>query len=588
MSRYGMEYVGEHEDESQKRTEGNISNKELFNLLYPFFKPYSKKIILALTLLPLGAAAFSIQPLIIQRVIDGPLASKDINALIPFVFLFIGIVVSHYIIQITQYLLINNVGQRAVADIRYKLFDHLEKLPMSYFDKTSVGSSVTRLTNDLDNLGESFAGGMVGMAVDSINILGIAAFMIYLNWKLSLAVLFLLIPMALMANYFQNQYREANLIARKELSKLNSFLQQNIVGISVVQLLNSTKKNMRIFDENNRKFFKANDDCIKADASFSAGIEFVSITAIALLIFLSNFILVQGVLSIGIIIAFLQYAQSLFEPIRNLSDKFTIIQAGLTSAERINHLLREPISIEDPEAGEHAEGKSIEFKDVWFKYTDNWILKGLSFKIEPGEKIAFVGKTGSGKSTIIKLLSRLYEAQKGEILIDGINIKNIKQKDLRDLVSVIHQESYIFGGDVESNVTLNRPSQEIDMDLAKPFLKAFSLSLDTELSERAANISSGEEQVISFARAAASNPKILVLDEATAKIDLKTEKILQESLDEFIKDRTAIIIAHRLETIKKVDRIFVINQGRLVEEGAHEKLLNKNGEYSKLYESRLT
>lgn len=595
-----------------------LSNLELLKILSPYMKPYYGRMLIALLILPIGSVAYSVQPIIIQKAIDGPLRMANIEGLYPFVFMLIAAIIVHFAVQITQYLLMNILGQRLIADIRLSLFAHLEKLPMSFFDKTPAGRSITRITSDIEQLGESFAGGLITTIADAVNIIAIMGFMFYLNWKLSVSVIVLLYPMYLLASYFQGKYRKSNLIARKELSKLNSFLQQNVVGISVVHLLNSIKKNMRIFDEINMKFFKANDDSIKADSSFSASIEFMSISALAVLILLSGIIItnqtnffgleptgpmpadsgVPQILSVGIVIAFLQYAQYLFDPIRNLSDRFTIIQAGFTAAERVSHLLNEPIDIKDPEDHITAdsihenikdEPKEVEFKDVWFKYdtVEDWILQGLSFKIKPCEKVAIVGKTGAGKSTIIKLLSRLYEANKGEILLNDNNIKDLKQKNLREMISVIHQESYIFEGDLKSNIHLNRDMQALNMEHAEPFLEAFSLDMNTQLIERAANISAGEEQVVSFARAVVSDPGIIVLDEATANIDLKTEKIIQNSLFDFVKDRTAIIIAHRLETIKKMDRILVLAEGKLAESGSHDELIAQEGIYYQLYKNRI-
>ncbi len=613
---YGVDIA---DDDTGEET--NLSNIELFKLVAPFFKKYTKVVLFAILLLPFGALASSVQPIIIQKAIDGPLRELDMAGLTPFVLVMVAAVIFHFIVQIFQVYITNHIGQKVIADIRLKLFSHLEKLPMAFFDKNPIGKTVTRITNDMENLGESFTGGIIGSLADTINIIAIAIFMFYLNWKLSIAVLLMLLPMIFMAKYFQSMYRKANLRARKELSKLNSFLQQNIVGISVVQLLNSSEKNMRIFDEHNTEFVKANDKTIKADSSFSAGIEFISISATALLIYMSNEMILHEALSIGVVIAFLQYAQTLFEPIRNLSDKFTTIQAGFTSAERISHLLNEPITIKDPitnqdsfqglhERGllervsgvysnlnEHREPErnkahgatgnyQIDFKNIWFRYKDELILKGVNFTIKAGEKVAIVGKTGAGKSTIIKLLTRLYEPQKGEILINGVNIKDIKQAELRELIAVIHQDSYIFAGDVESNINLKRDTNKLDFDLAKPFLAASSLKPKQELSERASNISSGESQVISFARAVVTNPPILVLDEATAKIDLKTEKTIQLALAKFMQGRTNIIIAHRLETIKKMDRILVLNEGLIAETGSHDELIKQAGIYADLYKNK--
>jgi ATP-binding cassette subfamily B protein len=389
------------------------------------------------------------------------------------------------------------------------------------------------------------------------------------------------VPVVFLAKYFQDSFRKSNHLARQKLAVLNSFLQQNIVGISVVQMLNCADKNKRIFDASNQEYFKANDKSIWADANFSAGIELVSIFSLLALLFLSKEILLSQALTIGVLLSFLQYAQSLFEPVRNLSDRFTIIQSGFTAAERINELLKETGAIQDKEQSlecspvgclaeidnsKEAIFKSeylIEFNDVWFRYSDSedspWILKGVSFKIKPYEFVAIVGATGSGKSSIIKLLTRLYEPQQGEIKINGHDLKDIPSADLREFMGVIHQDSYIFAGDLRSNIELRRT--DINLDRAKPFLDRLNMNLDTKLNERATNISSGEEQLINFARAVVSEAQLLILDEATAKIDLNTEAFIQEELEHFRKNRTLLVVAHRLETIKNADKVIFIQAG---------------------------
>jgi ATP-binding cassette subfamily B protein len=564
-----------------------MDNKELIKLLLPFLKPYKINIALAVLLMPLGSLVYGVQPTIIQRAVDKALPIADYRELLIYTLALTAAITLHFIIQISQVYLINTTGQKVIADIRLKLFSHLEKLPMTYFDRTPIGRSVTRITSDIEQLSESIAGGLVLVVVDLINIFCIAAFMLRLNWQISLTVFVFLLPMSYLAKYFQTIYREANLLARAELSKLNSFLQQNIVGISVVQLLNSTEKNMKLFADNNHKYFKANDKCIKADAQFSASIELLSLLTLAALIFLSKYLILGTLISIGIIIAFLQYTQSLFEPIRNLSDRFIVIQAGFTAAERIAQLMQEEIPPEDLAGGECPAGSKreplIEFQNLWFRYNDRdpWVLKDFNLTINAGEKLAIIGRTGSGKSTVVKLLTRLYEAQKGQIVFNGFDIKDIGQKNLREHIAVVHQDSYIFGGDLESNIRLSRDPGKINIALAKPFLEAASLNLRSKLNERATNISAGEEQVINFARAVVTSPSVLVLDEATARIDLHTEVLLQKAFKDFIKDRTAIIIAHRLETIRNVDRIIYLEEGRVAESGSHEGLMTLNGLYAK-------
>jgi ATP-binding cassette subfamily B protein len=558
------------------------TNLSMLKLLAPFIGPYYKQAILILLLLPLGSLAYSIQPTIMQRAIDGPISayasyaslSVFLIALTPYLGILLLAIVVNFFIQINMLYTINYLGQHLVADIRAKLFDHLEHLPMKFFDKTPVGRNVTRITNDMEQLADSFAGGLILTVVDIVNALGIIAFMCYLNLRLSFAVIFLLIPMYFIARYFQEQFRVANIKARAELSHLNSFLQQCVVGIDVVQALDASKQSMRKFGEINKRYFRANDDSIKADSAFSAAIELVAIVTIALLIYLSKEILFSGsLISIGVIIAFLQYAQTLFDPIRNLSDRFSIIQAGFTAAERISELLEEPISIVDVDSDQAvmledlarefgAEFPTIEFRHVYFSYGTSPVLEDFNLVIKPAESLALVGKTGSGKSSIVKLLTRLYEAQQGEILINGVNIKRIALEDLRNFISVVHQDSYIFSGDLNSNIGLGRSNVEMVMaDTCLEVLSKSGIALGTVLEQRATNISAGEEQVINFARALVTKPRILILDEASANIDVATETKLLESLRNYRSHYpvTLIAIAHRLETVADFDRVVDIS-----------------------------
>lgn len=555
---------------------------ELLKLILSFAKPYKKTLLASCFLLPLSSIAFSIQPYLIQKAIDGPLKTTNYEQLKIYILIFILAVAFNFIVHLLQIYVINSTAQKIITDIRLKLFEHLENLPMSFFDRNPVGRSVTRLTSDIEQLSDSFAGGMISVIIDFLNLISIIVFMSLINWKLCLCLLIFLIPVVFFAKHFQNSFRESNHLARQKLANLNSFLQQNIVGISVVQMLNCADKNKKIFDTSNREYFKANDKSIWADANFSAVIELFSILSIAGLIFISKEILLQQALSLGVLISFLQYAQSLFEPVRNLSDRFIIIQSGFTAAERINELLIEKETIVDSsnpsdilkqirkneklyrEQVQH--NYLVEFKDVWFRYGDTdeypWILKGLSFEIKLNEFVAIIGATGSGKSTIIKLLTRLYEPQKGEIKILGINLQDIPLADLREFMGVIHQDSYIFAGDLRSNIELShkgRVAKHESSSILNQILKRLNMPLDTTLSERATNISAGEEQLINFARAVIINPNFLILDEATAKIDLNTEAFIQEELEIFREGRTMLVIAHRLETIKHADKVIDLN-----------------------------
>lgn len=553
-----------------------MKNLELLKTLKPFLRPYLKKLFLVLLLLPLSSISFSIQPVIMQRAIDGPLSQGDFAGLWVFALALGLAVMFNFFVQIWQFWLVNIIGQDLIASLRLKIFSHLERLPMSFFDRTPVGRSVSRITSDLEQLSESLAGGLVLVVLDLLNIVTILVFMLYLSPVFALVVSAFLFPIYFLSLYYQEKFRKANLDSRQELAKLNSFLQQNIVGISVVHALNSIKKSMRIFDDNNKKYFQANDQSIKADAQLSALIELVSLLAIVCLIWLSLKIIDSTIhipISIGIILAFIQYTQSLFEPIRNLTDKFTVIQSAFTALERVNQILEEKEDIFDiknprkiPALNALENQPLIEFKNVWFRYSASspWVLENINLKIFPGQKVAFVGKTGAGKTSIIKLMTRLYEVTSGEILLGGINIKDIAQDDLRAFIGTVHQDSYIFAGDLLHNIQLNRDYSQIDWSLVNELLSKSSLKLETKLSERATNISSGEEQLINFARVFSANPPVIILDEASAKIDVKTENHLQQVLTKHIKNKTLIYVAHRLETISHCDRIYTLEHGKII------------------------
>lgn len=570
-----------------------MNNSDLLKFLYPFAKPYYKRFIISFFLLPLGALAFSVQPFFVQKAIDGPLKVGDLNGLMPLVIGLVTAIVSHFVLQATQVWITNSTAQKIVADLRLKAFSHLESLPMTFFDNNPVGRTVTRITSDIEQLSESFAGGLILVITDMLNIVWVLAFMFSLSWQLTLVVLGLLLPMLFVARHFQRQYREANLNARKELSKLNSFLQQNIIGVTVVHMLNSLDKSMKIFADINKVYFEENNKTIKADAQFSASIELVSILVIALMIFVSHKIVVAGALSIGVIIAFLQYTQVLFDPVRNLSDRFTIIQAGFTAAERIKQLLDEPLEIHDPcpQRAKEVEdayvvkpGQSlVEFDEVKFAYLeDELVLNKLNLNIKAGEKVALVGQTGCGKSTVIKLISRLYDISSGAIKFAGQSLSDYQQSFLRKQIATVHQDSYIFEATLAENVTLDRPGA--DLEAVKPLLKLLDRDINEQLNARGTNLSAGEKQVISFARALAVKPKLLVLDEATANIDVQTETAIYKVLKSSFSDLTMISIAHRLETILDSDVIFCLEKGQVKESGNHAELITQNGSYKDLYD----
>ena len=440
----------------------------------------------------------------------------------------------------------------------------------------------------------------------------IAVTMFFLQWQLALMLTLMLVPVTGLIIYFQQEYRKANYKAREELSALNSMLQENITGINVVQLFRREQFNAEIFREVNQHYITQVDKTIFYDSAVSATLEWIALVAIAAVLWLGGLFVLGKALSFGVLSAFILYAQRLFDPLRRFAEKFTMLQAGFTAVERIGDIMNEPIEIRDPEqmtgkkrlgivedSPNHQSPASpqvgeIRFEHVWFGYKeDEYVLKDLHFTIHPGEKVALVGPTGAGKSSIIRLLCRLYEPTQGRILVDGIDIRDLPQAELRRYMGVILQDGFLFAGDVKSNITLGETYsfEEIQSSAqvtnVADFIEQLPQGYDTQLRERGTNLSGGQKQLLAFARAAIRDPSVLILDEATASLDVGTEALIQEALDRVLEKRTAIIIAHRLSTIRDVDRILVLKRGELVESGSHEELLQQDGLYASLYKLQL-
>lgn len=564
-----------------------------------------------LLLIPLSVAG-AIQPLIIGQAIsllrsepvwffleDIPLGT-GLNLLIGILF---ATIIIRLIFAALQGFLVQKVGQQITAGIRDDLFDHVTSLATRFFNKTPVGRLVTRITSDVEALGDVFSTGAIGIVSDMVYILVMIVTVFLVQWKLALMLVLMLFPVSGVIIYFQQEYRKANYKSREELSHLNSMLQENVAGINIVQLFRRERFNSEMFKNINRRYLDEVDKTIFHDSAVSATLEWIALIAIAGVLFFGGLFVLQD--NLGALAAFILYAQRLFDPLRRFAEKFTMLQAGFTAVERISELMREPIEIRDPEQhqlsslshgvdnnGYHAG--EIRFENVWFAYKDDeYVLKDLNFTIRPGEKIALVGPTGAGKSSVIRLLCRLYEPTQGRIIIDGVDIRDLRQEELRRHIGVILQESFLFAGDVRRNITLGESySLEEVKEAARltnidRFIEDLPNGYDTELRERGTNLSGGQKQLLAFARVAIRNPHILVLDEATASLDVGTEALIQEALDRLLEQRTAIIIAHRLSTIRNVDRIFVLKQGHLIESGSHDELLQENGLYASLYKLQI-
>ena len=523
---------------------------------------------------------------------------QSINAII---FTLFVTVLFRLVLQGYQTYNIQAVGQRLTARIRRELFDHSISLSLKYHDKMPVGKLLTRLTNDVDALAEVFGSGAVGVIADFVSLIVISLTMLSIDRGLAILLLLTQIPVSYFIIWLQKRYRRANYQVREELSQLNSDFQENLQGLEVVQMFRREAFNSKKFSKTGVAYKKAVNGTIFYDSSISAFIEWISLAAVSLVLAVGGYLVTSGNIGLGTLTTFILYSQRLFEPLRQLAERFTQIQGGLTAVERINELLDEEIQIKDSTSAKHFlenaknvnkkfKGK-IEFKNVNFFYNEGeHIIKNLSFKINPGEHVAFVGPTGSGKTTIIRLLCRLYEPQSGQILIDDIDIKDIPIATLRNMLGVVLQDTFIFSGNVADNLKLNSNLDNLELENLcyelglDNLLKKLPEGLNTSLRERGGNLSSGERQLLSVARVAIRNPVVLIMDEATAFMDPSTEATLQKDLERILSKRTALVIAHRLATIESSDKILVLKGGSLVEEGTHSELRLKKGLYFQLSE----
>jgi len=588
---------------------GKLYDSQLTRRLMQYLRPYRLQVIVAvsftlgITVMELAGPylfAVGIGHYIVPGFAGTITRTAALMGLLRVALEYAGSILTSFALQYVQVRIMQWIGQQTMFDLRREIFEHLQRLPMSFFDRSPIGRLVTRATTDVDALNDLFASGVVAMLNDFVLLFALAIFLFKWNRPLAFAAFSPLPFMILLTYFFRNRVRDANRRIRTAIARINAFLQEHVTGMVVVQLFNRERKSRSKFEELNRIHMVAYKDAIDAFAFFYPGVEFLSFAGIALLCWVGGTRVINGTLGIEVVIAFMMYAQRFFRPIQDLSEKFNILQSAMAASERIFRLLDEPVTIFSP-AKIHAlpaPRGEIEFRDVWFAYhggatpkDDEWVLRDVSFRVEPGQTLAIVGHTGAGKTTIIQLLLRFYDIQRGEILLDGVDIRELDLQDLRRLFGIVLQDPFLFTGTLETNVKLGtttidragteRALREVGLGA---YLDSQAAGVETPVTERGATLSVGQRQLVSFARALAHDPTFLILDEATSSVDTKTELMIREALDRLLKGRTAVVIAHRLSTIQHADRILVFHKGRLREQGSHQELLALHGIYYRLYQ----
>jgi len=585
-----------HEEEAIGKTRDWRVASRLLRYVIPYW-PWA---VTAFFLTILTNVLISTQPLFTKAAVDYFIVPKNLEGIWLFAFAFFGVFLLRFVFSYFQEILVNVVGQRVMLDIRSQIFSKLQRQEVAYYDRYPVGRIITRLTSDVDALNELFTSGVIDVLGDLVIILAIIGWMFALDWKLAIVSL-VTVPLLFAAtNWFRKHARTGFDKVRTRNARLNAFLQEYLSGAQTVQLMNAEEKAQAGFRAINDDYRNANIETIYYYAVFYPLVDFIGAVGLSVVIFFFGYETLTGIsasgnaLTVGVLAAFIQYSQQLFQPIRDLSDKFNILQAAIVASHRIFLLLDLDIAIKDPEMPKRtgrAKGE-IEFQNVWFAYKENeWVLKDVSFKVNLGESIALVGHTGSGKTTITNLLMRFYDVQQGKVLLDGVDVREWDLNDLRSNFAVVLQDVFLFSGTIEDNIRLGNKTISDDRIRwaahevhADSFIKGLHEGYEFKVRERGAGLSVGQKQLISFARALAFEPSILVLDEATSSIDTETEQIIQQAVERVMENRTSMVVAHRLSTIQKCDRIIVMHHGELREMGSHNELLRMRGLYWRLYQ----
>ena len=562
--------------------------------LMAYLRPRKKTVAVALLLAMVVTVSDLVRPVLVGNAMDSITAGSTFSVIVRYSALYMGILVLGTCCNAIELWMLQKLGQDIILEIRQQLFRHIHSLSLRFFDITPVGRIVTRVTNDVETLNELFSTILVTMVKNAVLILGYAGVMLYLNWKLAL-VSFILLPLVVyLTRLFTKLYRTTHRITRTKVSALNTYLSENLSAMKLIQVFHREREKQREFRQRSGDLFQSNFREIVVYGTFRPVIYFISILALASVLGFGGKQVMDGALSIGTLYIFTSYVKSFFEPIQSLSDQFGTLQAAMAAGEKIFTLMDEEPQIRQPENPKPlpAVKGRIEFEHVWFSYDgEEWVLRDVSFVIEPGQTAAFVGATGAGKSSILNLIGRYYDIQKGRITLDGVDIRELDLKELRRAIGQVQQDVFLFTGDIQGNIRLRE--QEISDGKvhdaahfvgADSFIDRLEQGYETAVTERGSTLSAGQRQLLSFARTLAFDPAVLVMDEATANIDTETEGLIQEAMAKMMQGRTTIVVAHRLSTIQHADQIMVMHHGQLREQGTHQELLAKGGIYKKLYD----
>ncbi|SVA24752.1 uncharacterized protein METZ01_LOCUS77606 [marine metagenome] len=574
---------------------GKAYDARLMRRLLTYLWPYRQTVAVALVAI-IGHSALQLaQPYLTKLAIDSYIATGDLAGLNQIALVFLFVLLGAFVLEYVRTYTLQMTGQKIMFDLRMQVYGHLQKLDVRFFDRNPVGRLMTRVTTDVDVLNELFASGVVAIFGDVFMLIGIMAVLLSMDWRLALVAFSVLPLIVIVTQWFRRHVRETYRTVRIWIARINAYLQEHITGMATVQVFQREKRSFDAFDGINRTHRDANVASIFFYAVFYPAIEIVGALAASLIIWFGGGWVLDESLTLGVLVAFLLYAQRFFRPISDMSEKFNILQSAMASSERIFTLLDTPVKTQSPTKPTPrpapAKGR-IEFDGVWFAYgDDNYVLRDVSFVVEPGERIGIVGATGAGKTTIINLLMRFYDVSRGRILVDGIDVRELSLSDLRGLSSLVLQDAHLFAGSIAANVRLGDQTitdAEIHAAItsvhAKPFIDQLPAGLASPVAERGATLSVGQKQLLTFARALVYEPRVLVLDEATSSVDTETEVLIQDALRVLMKGRTTIAIAHRLSTIQDMDRILVLHKGQLREAGTHQELLARRGIYYKLYQ----